>query len=256
MTRRIGIILATTCVTFLLMSDGALACRCMNRLINRCGHRRVSCQAVSRSYCCRPYCCQPVASPSCCQPAGREVKPVEAAKPVQVESNPIIPAVPKPEAPVPSKPQAAAPMPETPPALPPATPPEKKPEPTPPPKTLPSETPAERRVPAKPDGVKPDMPKPDDVKPDAPKPDAPKPDTPKPKDSPFDAAAGGHDDTLRTWTDASGKYQIEARFVSLQDSTVRLQKADGRYVRIAYDLLGLADQAFVLNHDRGLFATE
>ena len=62
--------------------------------------------------------------------------------------------------------------------------------------------------------------------------------------------------TLRMWTDASGKYQVEARFVSFQDGTVRLQKANGRYVRIAYDLLCSVDQDFVLNQDQSLLALE
>ena len=58
------------------------------------------------------------------------------------------------------------------------------------------------------------------------------------------------------WTDASGQYQVEARFVSFQDGTVRLQKANGRYVRIAYDLLCSVDQDFVINQDQSLLAME
>jgi pimeloyl-ACP methyl ester carboxylesterase len=50
--------------------------------------------------------------------------------------------------------------------------------------------------------------------------------------------------TLRTWTDASGKYRIEARFAASQEGTVRLQKADGRYVCIASDLLCATDRNF------------
>ena len=50
MVRRLGIILATTVVALLVMTDGAWACRCMNRLINRCGHRRVA----AASACSRP----------------------------------------------------------------------------------------------------------------------------------------------------------------------------------------------------------
>jgi hypothetical protein len=154
--------------------------------------------------------------------------------------------------------------------------PEKAVDPTPP-KAAPIEVPAESRV-AKPAETpkppeksaeppkavelpKPDVPKPDDVKPDMPKsdipkPDAPKPDTPntpKPKDDPFGMAGK---DTLRTWTDSTGRYQIEARFVSFEDGTVRMQKANGRFVRIAYELLGSADQAFVLKQDRSQFAME
>ena len=53
--------------------------------------------------------------------------------------------------------------------------------------------------------------------------------------------------TLRTWTDASGKYQIEARFVEFKEGTVRMQRANGRYVHIAADLLCAEDRKFVSN---------
>jgi hypothetical protein len=52
-------------------------------------------------------------------------------------------------------------------------------------------------------------------------------------------------DAVRQWTDISGQYTLEARFVSLSDGTVRLQKANGRFVRIALDQLSPADQQFV-----------
>jgi hypothetical protein len=181
------------------------------------------------------------------------------------------------------------PKPAAPPVAP-VIPVETKPDPVPPPKA-PVEVPAESRVPAKPDiapvapkppekpaepakaaeppkapevpkpdtpkpdAPKADLPKPDETKPDAPKPDAPKPDQPKPKDDPF-GVAGKDVNTMRTWSDASGKYQIEARFVSFEDGTIRLQKTNGRFVRIAYDLLGSADQSYVLKLDQSLLAAE
>ncbi|HBO43844.1 MAG TPA: hypothetical protein DD670_07930 [Planctomycetaceae bacterium] len=54
-------------------------------------------------------------------------------------------------------------------------------------------------------------------------------------------------DQLQIWTDASGSYRVEARFVSFDDSTVRLQRANGQFVRIAYDRLSTADRERV--HD-------
>jgi hypothetical protein len=86
------------------------------------------------------------------------------------------------------------------------------------------------------------------------KPNETKPPIPEKKDDPF----GTRNDlkTLRQWTDASGKYHIEARFVSYQDGTVRLQKADGRYYRVKYDRLCADDQDFVLHQDGALFAAE
>ena len=131
----------------------------------------------------------------------------------------------------------------------PNTPPVAKPEPKTepkaelqPPKAV--EVPAENRVTPKPDTtavepVKPEALKPDTtVKPDAPVkpaelptppgkvPEPPKvpdkppvppvtPDNAPKKDNPFDTSNDVQ--TYRMWTDASGTYQIEARFVSCQD---------------------------------------
>ncbi len=125
-------------------------------------------------------------------------------------------------------------------------------------------------VPAKPDVAVPDapapvapapvVPKPDAATPDAATPDAAKPEPAKPDAKP---AAKGDDPfgsrdvkPLRMWTDASGQYHVEARLVSFQDGTVRLQKANGGYVRIAYDQLCDGDQSFVLRQGRSLFAQE
>lgn len=45
------------------------------------------------------------------------------------------------------------------------------------------------------------------------------------------------DEEMRTWTDSTGKFKIEARFVSLEKQIVTLEKADGTRVQI--DLLKL-----------------
>ncbi len=133
------------------------------------------------------------------------------------------------------------------------------------------ETPAESRAVAKPE-IKPELPeKPPIVSPKPAEPAIPPPDTPpalkppakpdeakpaapkKPQDDPF----GSNDaNKPRLWTDASGKYHIEARFVSYADDTVRLQAADGRYYRIKFDRLSASDQDFVLHQDGSLFAAE
>jgi hypothetical protein len=279
MARRLGIILATTVVALLVMTDGAWACRCMNRLINRCGCRRACCCVLVQ-----PICCQTVAMPACCQ--GGEMKPVEGAGTTVAPSAdkppvPAVPAVPAPESAVPKKSD---------------TPTEPKVEPAPevkpPAKVEPAEVPAEKRLPSKPSdkpsdigkiepvapvdpaktpekstelGKIPALPKAPDKASDAPIPDA-VPDTPTPKapakapdpTKPQDVDPFGGNDvkTLRMWTDASGQYQVEARFVSFQDGTVRLQKANGGYVRIAYDLLCEVDRNFVLDQDRSLVAGE
>jgi hypothetical protein len=60
----------------------------------------------------------------------------------------------------------------------------------------------------------------------------------------------------RSWTDASGEYQIEARLVGFQNGSVRLQRANGRYVRVAYERLSVVDQRFVLDQDQALVALD
>ena len=76
MARRLGIILATTVVALLVMTDGAWACRCMNRLINRCGYSR----SVLQRRLCNRLAVRRSPMPGCCQPAGGEMKPAEAPR--------------------------------------------------------------------------------------------------------------------------------------------------------------------------------
>lgn len=56
------------------------------------------------------------------------------------------------------------------------------------------------------------------------------------------AAAQG---VVRTWSDASGKFRVEAQFVELADGKVRLQRTDGQVISVPLDRLSPADQAFV-----------
>jgi len=60
-----------------------------------------------------------------------------------------------------------------------------------------------------------------------------------------DAAAAEpppEDDAMRTWTDATGKHKVEARFVELVDDNVRLEKSDGTTATLPVDKLCEADQ--------------
>jgi len=50
---------------------------------------------------------------------------------------------------------------------------------------------------------------------------------------------------LRRWTDISGRYHVDARFVETRDNVVRLQLADGRYVRIEREKLSLNDRQVI-----------
>ncbi len=230
--------------------------------------------------------------PACCQAACGEVKPAES--PLKAEM-PIVPpaaiipggSLPAPVPNVPNPPIKAEPKPELPsppkagPAEVPAEPrvpskPDISPiepvKPTGPAKLpeKPSESPVapapfalEPKAPEKPPVAPspatptPATPTPATPTPAVPTPAVPNPGAPKPppKDDPF-GNAGNDVKTMRTWTDVSGKYQIEARLVSFQDGTVRLQKANGHYVRIAYNLLCSGDQGFVLNQDQSLLALQ
>jgi len=131
-------------------------------------------------------------------------------------------------------PPAEQPKPEEP--KPPLEPP--KPEEPKPPSIAPEDKPADQ---PKTEEPKPPAPAPED-KPAEPAPPA-KP-QPKPAiDDPFSSIQGN---PLRLWTDISGQYSVEARFVAVLDGDiVRLQRADGRYVRVALNKLSLADQQFV-----------
>jgi len=49
----------------------------------------------------------------------------------------------------------------------------------------------------------------------------------------------------RKWTDSTGKYAVEAKFVDFKKGTVQLRKEDGTLIRIALEKLSEADQEFV-----------
>ena len=51
---------------------------------------------------------------------------------------------------------------------------------------------------------------------------------------------------VRIWTDITGDHRVEARFVELlPDKIVRLQRPDGRFLRINLDELSSADRQLV-----------
>lgn len=59
------------------------------------------------------------------------------------------------------------------------------------------------------------------------------------------------DEPTRTWTDASDRYQIEARLIGHEGGTVRLKQADDSIVEIALDQLSEADRKYVADYDAG-----
>lgn len=49
----------------------------------------------------------------------------------------------------------------------------------------------------------------------------------------------------RTWTDRTGKHQVQAAFVSFEDGKVRLRKTDGAVITLPLEKLCSADQQYV-----------
>jgi hypothetical protein len=53
--------------------------------------------------------------------------------------------------------------------------------------------------------------------------------------------------TLRTWSDSSGKFKVEAELVKIEDGQVVLRKRDGSVVRVPLDKLSREDRLFALS---------
>ncbi len=66
-----------------------------------------------------------------------------------------------------------------------------------------------------------------------------------PKVTAGDQAEAEIREEIRTWKTASGKSKIEARFIELAGGKVRLEREDGRTVRIALNKLSSADKRYV-----------
>lgn len=59
------------------------------------------------------------------------------------------------------------------------------------------------------------------------------------------AVGSAADAPMRTWTDRSGEYRVEARFVSFQDDRVQLQTTDGSPLSVAIEMLSASDRIYV-----------
>ena len=247
MGRRLGLIWATLAATLLLATDAAFAGRCMDGLFSRRAARR--CCVV---YCCVPTCCTPLPCvPSPCAAVSGVKTEESAVKGVEETTEPKEEEVKKPskkELPVPKEIPEEGKV---------EKPDEAKVEK---PDEGMIEKPAEKEkaveTPEKPDmpetPKKPDMPEKAETPEKAEMPE--KAETPEKMEpakekekgaeekDPFSRTDSGR---IRLWTDISGQYNCEAKYVSFSDGTVRLHKASGRYVRIAMDNLSLADQEFV-----------
>jgi len=233
--RRFGLLFSTMVVAVLGMADGVRAGKCLDDCGGRCA-RRVRC--VERVCCCCEVTCD-VCVPAVCEcaaPAAVKVKP--QAKPAPAHARPLPPVTSeKPAARKPTEPAPAKPAEEP-----------KAPAPVPPPAEKPAETSPKAPAAAAPKPVAPPATPP---KPAAAAPAPAKPAEPKKEEKKADApakktAAAGRG--YRTWSDVTGAYHVEARLVATLDqgTVVRLLRADGRYVRVAFQRLSQEDQSYVL----------
>ena len=55
-------------------------------------------------------------------------------------------------------------------------------------------------------------------------------------------------DAMRAWSDNTGKYRVNARLVSIGDSSVRLLKDTGKYTTVPLSRLSADDLNFVRTH--------
>jgi hypothetical protein len=281
MGRRVGVILLGLVAVLLVVTDSLSACRLLDRGFGRCGARRCRvarcCEpcCLVKVTCCMPAVCAPVAKEGAeaavkeapketpkeapkevAKEAPKEVAkeaPKEVAKEAPKETPKETPTeLPKEAPPVPPPVVPPAKPPEEPAVQPPVQPTEKPAEPpAAQPPAKPTESPAEK--PAQEPAVEPPA-KPAESPGDQPSvvPPAKPAAEPAKKPAAKSATAPAKDpfsriDTggVHMWTDISGQYHLQARFVSFEDGTVRLKQSDGRYYRIAFDKLSLADQALV-----------
>jgi hypothetical protein len=61
------------------------------------------------------------------------------------------------------------------------------------------------------------------------------------------------DQEMRTWHDATGKFEIEATLVSVKDQTVTLKKKNGRTIRVSLKKLSAEDQKYVQEQSQAAF---
>lgn len=66
--------------------------------------------------------------------------------------------------------------------------------------------------------------------------------TPKVAESPEAAAAAAKLAGMRTWTDSTGTFKVDAEFVSFKNGTLELRKADGKVIKLTTDKLSAGDQ--------------
>jgi len=191
---------------------GGQSCLCCGRCMPQCGCVPCYCVPVDCLPAgCEPACCEPAAGVTQAVPAQRTVTPLpsEARAPVAKPAEEPV-SVPPSAADAPARSPAASAPPVAPRA-------------------------AGRELPTK----SPAVPAGSEVKPAERPAKSP---TNEPLVAEGDGASVLETDEMQIWTDSTGNFRIEARFVSFDGRTVRLQRPSGRYVRIDFDRLSVADR--------------
>lgn len=68
----------------------------------------------------------------------------------------------------------------------------------------------------------------------------------EPKEAaPPDKSASAALSVLRVWTDRTGKFQVQAKFLGVEAGKVKLEKPDGPVVSVPVDRPSEADQRFI-----------
>ncbi|WP_254513065.1 SHD1 domain-containing protein [Anatilimnocola floriformis] len=62
--------------------------------------------------------------------------------------------------------------------------------------------------------------------------------------------ASADDPLLRVWTDRTGSFTVTARFGGMQGTLVTLKKLDGTPIKLEFDRLSEADQAWINDRRR------
>jgi pyruvate/2-oxoglutarate dehydrogenase complex dihydrolipoamide acyltransferase (E2) component len=240
---------ATLVVLIVLALTSAASASACGYYWGRCGspcgytYGCLPCYGYTPYYCAPVYYAPAACEPVCCDPCG-PVQTAPSAQPRAAEG-PMPTLAPPPPA---EKPAAAPPTAETKaPAAQPTTSPASS---TPPALSLPAELPVPSASPDAPRAAEGgQIPSKSPSAPAGPKARPVEQPLSSPEDKPlvaFSAISGDpflvETDQLQIWTDATGNYRVEARFISFDERTVRLQRANGQYLRVEYDRLSNADR--------------
>jgi hypothetical protein len=87
------------------------------------------------------------------------------------------------------------------------------------------------------------------------KPAATKPATEKPAVKPATKPVTMERGALRTWTDITGRHQVQAALLTFADGLVRIREPDGQILRVNISKLSMEDQEYVIKNSEAIART-